>query len=480
MNRVLLTAFSLVALFTAPLSAQIGHYWGSQFGNESVLLNGAVIGSVTDLGAVYYNPARLLHLQSPAFVVSAKLYERTTVRVNDGLGEGENLSQTSFGGAPGFLGGTFTIPFLEKHQFAYGLLTRDRGRVSYFLREVRSGDLIDFLPGQDDFVGFISYDNDFKDDWMGLAWAYPLSERWSLGATAFYYNRSFSQTVDLDLRAIGDTGEAATIQVERAYRVNDQGILGKLGIAWSGESFSWGATATTPYWRVKGDGSVRFENFQVGVPGADGVTDDNILESTVQTGLPMAWKTPWSVGTGVGWTLGRWILHGATEYFSAVPAHTVIRADPVPGQSTDEPIDFAVVEERKAVINGGVGVRWTRSETFSAFASVATNFSAAPDSVVRFTDLDAVTNHTSLQMDFLLLGGGASFHTRWADLTLGATWQGSSQPARRILNLPEEGEEPDEGLAKIIIQQWRFLFGFSLPFGQGDEDDGEDAPGPSH
>ena len=204
------------------------------------------------------------------------------------------------------------------------------------------------------------------------------------------------------------------MQVERAYRVNDQGILGKLGVAWQGESLSWGATVTTPYWSVVGDGSVRFENFQVGIPGADGVTDDNVLESTVQTGLPMRWKTPWSVGTGVGWTLGRWLLHGAAEYYAAVPSHVVLEADPVPGQSTGEPIAFAVVEERKAVVNGGVGARWAPSTNFSAFASVATNFSAAPDSVVRFTRLEDFTSQTSLQMDLLLLGGGASFHTRWA------------------------------------------------------------------
>ncbi len=126
-----------------------------------------------------------------------------------------------------------------------------------------------------------------------------------------------------------------------------------------------------------------------------------------------------------------------------------------------------MVEEREAVLNGGVGARWSKSENFAAFASIATNFSAAPDSAIRITRLEPVSNHTALQMDFVLLGGGVSFHTRWADLTIGATWQASSEPAQRLLNLPDEGEpDPGSDLATVKVDQWRFLFGFSFPFAE--------------
>lgn len=464
---VLLLTASTSSGSAVGISAQSAHYWGSQFGNESVLLSGTVIGSVTDLGAVFYNPARLLYMDAPAFVVSAKVYEWTSIRVEDGLGAGEDLDQTTFGGAPGFLGGTFTLPFLEGHQFAYGFLTRERGGFDYFLRDESSGDLIDFLPGDDHFVGFVDVESELKDDWIGLSWAYPLSERLSLGATGFYFNRSSGRLVNVDLRAIGEAQDAAGIQGERSYRVNDQGLLGKFGIAWQGESLSLGLTTTTPYWSALSSGSIRYENFQTGIPTDDGGTFENILESSVQTDLSVEWKTPWAVGIGLGWRSGKWLLHAAAEYFSDVPRHTLIQADPVPGQSTGEPIDFTVVEERSAVLNGGVGARWTRSENFAAFASIATNFSAAPDSAIRITRLEPVSNHTALQMDFILLGGGISFHTKWADLTIGATWQASNEPARRLLNLPDEdATEPDGDRATVKIDQWRFLFGFSFPFAE--------------
>jgi hypothetical protein len=224
-----------------------------------------------------------------------------------------------------------------------------------------------------------------------------------------------------------------------------------------------------------GTGSVLSEYFRTGIPDDEGGMSGNLLESTAQDDLPVDWKTPWSVGTGLGWTVGDWVLQGSVEYFSAVSRHEILSADPVLGQSTGEPIEFAVYEERNAVFNGGVGVRWSPSETLSAFASVATNYSSAPDSVVRFTRLEPTTSHTALKMDFLLFGGGASFHTRWADLTVGATWQGSRESARRILNLPEEGEEPEGGDAELVVRQMRLMFGFSFPFtvpGTGEGDGG--------
>ena len=59
-------------LMTLPflqVNAQDGHYWSENFGNKSMLLSGTVNASVTDLGAVYYNPGRLGQIENPAFVI---------------------------------------------------------------------------------------------------------------------------------------------------------------------------------------------------------------------------------------------------------------------------------------------------------------------------------------------------------------------------------------------------------------------------
>lgn len=41
----------LLGVGRSPAAAQ-SHYWSDHFGNESILLNGVVIGSVTDAGAI--------------------------------------------------------------------------------------------------------------------------------------------------------------------------------------------------------------------------------------------------------------------------------------------------------------------------------------------------------------------------------------------------------------------------------------------
>jgi hypothetical protein len=466
--RVCRSVGFLVALALAPTSAgaQLAHYWGDHFGNESVLLNGAVIGSVTDAGAVFYNPARLIHQEAPSFVASAKLYEWSSVRVKDGLGEGRDIDQSRFGGAPGFLVGTFTLPFLEDHHFAYGIMTRHRANVGFLLREEEVGDVVPSLPGDDAFVGTVDFQTNFRDDWMGLSWAYALGEDVSVGATAFYFERSFTRLASLDLQAIGADLDVAALEVERSYSVRDRGLVGKLGAAWRRGAWSVGVTTTLPYWTLSSKGSIRYENFGVGLSDSDGTPVDNFLESTVQGGRPMEWKTPWAFGGGAGWSTGAWQFHVSSEYYAAVPPHLLVESsDTVLGQSTGEPIDYSVIEERAAVLNGGAGVRWTGPNELSAFASVVANQSAAPDSVVRFTELQPTVSHTSQQMDFVLFGGGVSFHTKWADLTLGATWQASTERQPRATSdaIRSRGVD-DEEFSTLKIDEWRFLLGFSIPF----------------
>jgi hypothetical protein len=175
------------------------------------------------------------------------------------------------------------------------------------------------------------------------------------------------------------------------------------------------------------------------------------------------------MGFGVGWTSGDWQLHGATEYFAAVAPHVLLEVrSEDDGSGIGQPIDYSVIEERKAVLNAGVGVRWSASDRVAAFASVATNFSAAPDSVVDFLELQPVVSHTTLDTDYVLVGGGVSARTKWADFTLGVSWQGGRDNLSRAITLPGDsgggepnGGDPDD--AVVHVDQVRFLAGFSIP-----------------
>ncbi len=452
---------------SAPLSAQ-AHYWSEHFGNESVLLNGAVIGSVTDAGAVFYNPARLLHQEERVVVASAKAYEWTQTRVDDGLGEGEDLARSGFRSIPSFVVGTFTIPGLDGHQFAYGVLTRFRAHLAFSFRDERES-VLPILPGSDDFVGFADFDTEFRDDWFGLSWAHALTEDLSLGASLFWFERDLTRRASFDFRGLSETGEAATLESSRSYIAKDKGLVGKASLAWRRGGASLGLNVTLPYWTISSRGEVEYDDFYVGIPDSTGVVD-NQLRSLRQGGLPMDWRTPWAVGFGAGWESGDWHFHTATEYYAAVAPHVLMEV-----RSGDEdegigqPIDYAVVEERNAVLNVGAGVRWQASDRVEAFASVATNFSAAPDSVVDFLAFEPVVSNTTNETDFVLVGGGVSARTKWADFTLGVSWQGGRDDVVRAVTLPDDdstGDDPDDSGPPDATVRWnqvRFLAGFSIP-----------------
>jgi len=122
----ILRVFGFVTFFISALTlfGQDSHYWTQQYGTKSMLLSGSVIGGVEDLGAVYYNPARLSVITGTSFLLSANVYELNSIKVADAFGNSKNASTTTFRGVPTLAAGSFKIKWLPKHYFAYAVLTR--------------------------------------------------------------------------------------------------------------------------------------------------------------------------------------------------------------------------------------------------------------------------------------------------------------------------------------------------------------------
>ena len=135
---------------------QDGHYWTQQYGTRSMLLSGSVIGGVNDLGAVYYNPARLSQISEPAFLLSADVYEWNVLKVEDAFGNNKNASNSKFGGVPSLAAGTFKIPFLKKHSFAWAILLRQNMDMNISYKNEVYGNVIDQFPGNEYFGAEIS------------------------------------------------------------------------------------------------------------------------------------------------------------------------------------------------------------------------------------------------------------------------------------------------------------------------------------
>ena len=80
-NRIIkgatIPVFTILFFFSCFVIYGQRNYKFENFGNRSILLNGNVTGSVNDLGATYYNPARLALIEDPVFAINAKIYQLT-------------------------------------------------------------------------------------------------------------------------------------------------------------------------------------------------------------------------------------------------------------------------------------------------------------------------------------------------------------------------------------------------------------------
>ena len=87
LRSVLLTC-TMVAAPWSPALAQDAQYWTYQFGTRATLLGGAVIGSVLDISATYYNPGALALIEDPELVATSRVFEISNISI-DGTGEAQ-------------------------------------------------------------------------------------------------------------------------------------------------------------------------------------------------------------------------------------------------------------------------------------------------------------------------------------------------------------------------------------------------------
>ncbi len=210
-RNLLILVVLWVCLFMTPARAQDTHYWHSQYGPKSMLLGGAVVGSVHDMSATYYNPGALGYIKKPELLLSANVFRAGTLTMKNGAGEGLDLETSEFDPLPNMLAGAFRWKWLGQNKLAYSFITRYR-----FDAEIRGGrvarqDILPWSPGEEDFAGGLQTRMKVNEVWAGLTFARAATGRIGWGITQYLSVRGLDSDHQLFAQARTDSGQMALV-----------------------------------------------------------------------------------------------------------------------------------------------------------------------------------------------------------------------------------------------------------------------------
>jgi hypothetical protein len=146
----------LSAALPGVAAAQDAQYWTYQYGTRANLLGGAVVGSVVDVSATYYNPGALALIEEPELVATSKVFELTQLALQPDIGTQIDLDNLRFDLAPGFVGGIAPFAFLGDDVLGYSIFTRHQFKANL---DATSVGALDELPGvteEGDYLGLVN------------------------------------------------------------------------------------------------------------------------------------------------------------------------------------------------------------------------------------------------------------------------------------------------------------------------------------
>ena len=363
--RPLLVAVSLMV--TVPLSAgraaaQDAQQWTFGYGPVGQFTAGTIVGGVSDLSAVYYNPAALSLMQEPRFLLSLNTAEVSKIDAPGAAGQGLDLSTTIFHLRPGMLAGHLGSNRGQADHFAWALLARYD--MDWDL-EV-TAETIGEASGS---AGFARVRQRMLEYWGGFAWSHRLRPRLALGVTTFLTYRLQRNRRLLSLTEVSDSASRQSF-VARENEYDYGRVLLKPALAWRPGNWELGANLTSPGLRLYDHGKAVFQ------ASLSGPSTPPMLSASTQDGLPARYHSPWSVAAGATRRSPRRAMHASLEWFSSVAPYDILTPQGAPVAGEDRTIPIAYRGGAQSVLNFGAGLEQRISEQLTLYLGAAHNGSS--------------------------------------------------------------------------------------------------------
>jgi hypothetical protein len=353
-------AVALLLAGGAVCGAQDAHHWTYGYGPIGQLTEGTLVGGVSDLSAVYYNPGALALIDEPRFVVGLTSVELATIKVPDAAGANLNFDSSVVQLVPSMIAGHLGKNDGQQDHFAYAFLARHNTDWDLDYSNPRvSGATADAT------AGFGRVRERVAEYWVGGTWSHRVKKRVSFGVSPFFAYRAQRSRRSLTLEEKA-AGTLRSVFVARENEYNHVHLLAKAGLAWRPGSLELGATLTTAGVGLYKTGK---SVFNASVAG----TSTPTLSASTQQGLSSTFHSPWSVAGGASWRGRGTAVHTTVEWFSAVLPYAILTPEPAPVAGSAETIDLTFTGAAKSVVNFGAGLEHHLAERVTLYAGAARN-----------------------------------------------------------------------------------------------------------
>ncbi len=474
--------FSFFIFFVISLNAQDRQFWDQAVGSRAALLGGIVVAGVNDYSATYYNPGSLSFLSKKSMSVNFNMYGIKDFQFVDGGGPGIDSRYTRVSLYPASLAGP--LPFLgdSLNRFSYMIYANGYSYVRVSERYEGYADVIPTRPPsqpglENGFEGDEYLINQGKIDVLlsevtvGFGYSKKISDNVGIGFTLLGAYRDQTKIRYESYTAFDTTNQrSATSDVYIDIDYWAVRFSGKFGISAEWDDLKLGATITTPSFALKkasgGTDYVNLTSNNVFVDTAGSPID--ILASDRQEGLPVNYKSPFSIAAGIEYKISdETLVHLAAEWFAPLSTYVVLQ--PESGDfilnNTINSIDSAerlrVYDSMKNVFNAGLAVEQKLNDKFTGYAAFRTDFSNANFEDINglflgFTDLNIYhfTVGTSVEINNTLIGVGFEYS------------HGERSDFPQIFNFPTGQVQPDDivlfgtrGSSRAIYNNFNLFFG---------------------
>jgi hypothetical protein len=453
----LLPAVAALLAAPAPVLAQDSQYWDIQYGPVGQLLGGQVVGSTRDLSATYYNPGGLALGDNPDFLFSVQAFSMRTFSTQPASG-GPFLdtSRTDYDTFPGFVAFSFPRSWLgERTPLAFSLLTRQQ-----LVMRIDQRFADNAATGGGRYGLETLFDTNMQEVWGGLTLSHRLSDRLGLGATLYGVYRGQRTRWEQSLQLAYPDGSGVSALVIDDFDYSHWRLLGKLGLAWEGETARLGLAVTTPSAGLFGSGKAGFTRSATGADLNGDARPDSLLLNGLDEDLTSSYESSWAVSAGGSWRRGSLQVHASGEWFAAVSTFNVLQGE----TDTDTGAPITLTQGLRSVFNAGAAVEYwlggvsadegPSSGGTALYGGIRTDFSASPDAVPD----EAATSNQNLYH----ITGGTAFSLGNNRFSLGLEYTlGSKNRDFGFAGLPPGVPVIGEPIpVKAHTSRWVFMLGY--------------------